>query len=173
MKFKNESKVLFCKLHPDAVIPSKRVGDAGHDVYVLFDEDYVIIKPHETKILNTGLASVFCDSYVMILHERGSTGTKGISQRCGVIDSGFRSEWMIPITNLNEIPLIIAKAHITKEQIKQLTGYYEFIMYPYTKAICQAVLQYVPKVEVEEINNEQLKLYESERGNGKLGSSGK
>ena len=80
---------------------------------------------------------------------------------------------MIPITNLNEVPLVIAKPHVTKEQIKRLTGYYEFITYPYTKAICQVLLQYVPKIEVEEINVEQLKLYESERGKGKLGSSGK
>lgn len=173
MEFKDESKVLFCKLRQDAVIPSKRVEDSGYDIYVLFDEDYIVIKPHETKILHTGLASVFSDRYGMFLHERGSTGTKGIGQRCGVIDSGYRDEWMIPITNLNEIPLIVAKAHVTKEQIKRLTGYYEFIMYPYTKAICQAVLQYIPDVEVDEINIEQLKSYKSERGNGKLGSSGK
>lgn len=173
MEFKDESKVLFCKLHPDAIIPSKRVSDAGMDVYALFDEDYVVIKPHETKILNTGLASVFCDSYVMILHERGSTGTKGIGQRAGIVDSNYRGEWMIPITNLNEVPLVIAKSHVTKEQIKRLTGYYEFITYPYTKAICQVLLQYVPKIEVKEINVEQLKSYESERGEGKLGSSGK
>ena len=173
MEFKDESKVLFCKLHPDAIIPSKRVEDSGYDVYALFDEDYVVIKPHETKILHTGLASVFSDRYGMFLHERGSTGTKGISQRCGVIDSGYRSEWMIPITNLNEVPLVIAKAHVTKDQIKRLTGYYEFIVYPYTKAICQAVLQEIPRTEIEEINHEQLMSYKSERGEGKLGSSGK
>ena len=40
MEFKDESKVLFCKLHPDAIIPSKRVEDSGYDVYALFDEDY-------------------------------------------------------------------------------------------------------------------------------------
>ena len=80
---------------------------------------------------------------------------------------------MIPITNLNEVPLIIAKAHITKDKIKQLTGYYDFIVYPYTKAICQAVLQEIPRTEIEEINYEQLISYKSERGEGKLGSSGK
>ena len=41
--------------------------------------------------------------------ELGSTGTRGISQRCGVIDSGFRSEWMIPLTNLNKKPLVLVK----------------------------------------------------------------
>ena len=65
MEFKDESKVLFCKLHPDAIIPSKRVEDSGYDIYALFDEDYVVIKPHETKILHTGLASVFSDRYGM------------------------------------------------------------------------------------------------------------
>ena len=80
---------------------------------------------------------------------------------------------MIPITNLNEVPLVIAKAHTTKDQIKRLTGYYDFIVYPYTKAICQAVLQEIPRTEIEEINYEQLMSYKSERGEGKLGSSGK
>ena len=173
MEFKDESKVLFCKLHPDAIIPSKRVEDSGYDIYALFDEDYVVIKPHETKILHTGLASVFSDRYGMFLHERGSTGTKGISQRCGVIDSGYRSEWMIPITNLNEVPLVIAKAHITKDQIKRLTGYYDFIVYPYTKAICQVVFQEVPVFDVQEVSYEELKQISSERGAGAFGSSKK
>ena len=47
------------------------------------------------------------------------------------------------------------------------------IIYPYTKAICQALLLPVPKVEIEEISLEELKAIPSERGEGKLGSSGK
>ena len=47
------------------------------------------------------------------------------------------------------------------------------IFYPDTKAIAQLVLHEVPIVNIEEISYEELKEIPSERGNGKLGSSGK
>ena len=46
-------------------------------------------------------------------------------------------------------------------------------IYPYSKAIAQALVVPVPKVDVEEISYEDLKLIESERGMGALGSSNK
>jgi dUTPase len=45
--------------------------------------------------------------------------------------------------------------------------------YPYEKAICQALVIPVPQTEVEEITFDKLQSFESERGNGALGSSGK
>jgi len=101
------------------------------------------------------------------LLERGSTGTKGIGQRCGVIDSGYRNEWFIPITNHNDKPMIITK----ETDVEYLQD--DFIVYPYTKAICQAVLLPVPKVEINEISYGELKEFKSERGMGCLGSSNK
>ena len=47
------------------------------------------------------------------------------------------------------------------------------ILYPYEKAICQAVLLPVPKTEVVELTAEQVQAMESLRGMGELGSSGK
>ena len=47
------------------------------------------------------------------------------------------------------------------------------IIYPYEKAICQALLEEVPDVKIEEVTEEQLMAMESERGTGKLGSSNK
>ena len=46
-------------------------------------------------------------------------------------------------------------------------------LYPYEKAICQALVVPVPTVEVEEYTYEELKAIPSQRGNGALGSSGK
>ena len=154
-------------------------------VKVYFEEVCIMIKPHETVMIPTGLHRSFPDDYVMVLHERGSTGTKGIGQRSGVIDSSYRGEWMVPITNHNEVPLFISK--VTKEEvIEKLSednpempkevfeeGVNQSIIYPYTKAICQALLLPVPKVEIEQISLEELKAIPSERGEGKLGSSGK
>ena len=102
-------KLYFAKLRPEAVIPSKRDEDAGYDIYACFDEDYLLLAPLETRRIPTGLMSAFSPDYYLQLQERGSTGTKGISQRCGVIDSGFRNEWFIPLTNLNTKPLALVK----------------------------------------------------------------
>ena len=77
--------VKFAKVSPTAIIPTKREEDAGYDIYANFDEDYMRINPHETKMIPTGIASACDTDYCFILKERGSTGTKGLAQRCGRI----------------------------------------------------------------------------------------
>lgn len=171
--------VKFAKTKPNAIIPTKRLEDAGYDVYPCFDEDYIIIKPHTTVIIPTGIASACDTDYCFVLHERSSTGTKGMAQRCGIIDSGYRGEWGVPITNTNDVPIVICK----KESITDFNdfasillfsyGEANYILYPYEKAICQALILPVPEVEIEEYTYEELKAISSERGTGRLGSSGK
>ena len=89
------TEVKFAKVHPNAIIPSKRDEDMGFDIYACFDEDYIVIEPHETKLIPTGIASACDSNYGFLVFERGSTGSKGIARRCGVIDSGYRNEWFI------------------------------------------------------------------------------
>lgn len=193
-----DNTIKFAKVKANAIIPSKREEDAGYDIYPCFDEDYIVIYPHETKMIPTGIASAFSSDYVAILKERGSTGTKGIGQRCGVIDSGFRGEYFVPITNHNDKPIIIVKesfikllhervildTHFFKEtygvqKLYDVEWYnkfkmdYETIEYPYEKAICQMLILPVPKMVVEEVSYEELQAITSERGNGLLGSSNK
>lgn len=160
--------VKFAKIKPNAIIPTKRPEDAGYDVYPCFDEKYIIIKPHTTVIIPTGIASACDTDYCFVLHERSSTGTKGIAQRCGIIDSGYRGEWGVPITNTNDVSIIICK----KEFATTFSGL-DSILYPYEKAICQALVLPVPEVEIEEYTYDELKAIPSERGTGRLGSSGK
>lgn len=164
----NKSTILFSKVKPQAIIPSKRDEDGAFDIYACFDEEYMIIKPHETKMIPTGLASAFTSDYVAILKERGSTGSKGIGQRCGVIDSGFRGEWFVPLTNHNDKPLIISK----NPEVSSITSQVA-IVYPYSKAICQCMMVEVPKLQITEVSYEDLVKIESERGMGALGSSNK
>ena len=95
----------------------------------------------------------------------GSTGTKGIAQRSGVIDSGYRGEYMAPVTNLNTKRVVIKKQDVEYKE--------DAIIYPYEKAICQGVLLRMPQLESEEVSFEKLQSMESERMAGKLGSSGK
>ena len=165
----NENDLYFAKVNPNAIIPSKRLEDAGYDLYACFDEDYMVIEPHETKLIPSGIATAFSPKYVAILKERGSNGSKGIAQRCGVIDSGYRNEWFVPLTNTTTKTVVISK--LPKEQLPLMLQ--EGIVYPYTKGIAQFIMVEVPVLDIHEVDFEQLKEFKSERGMGALGSSGK
>lgn len=159
-------QVKFAKVNEQAIIPSKEVEDAGYDVYACFEEDYIEIHPLQTKIVPTGIASALPDTHYFQFQERGSTGTKAMKYGAGVIDSGYRGEWGVPLTNCNQKTLIIAKH--PEDFDSEI-----FTVFPANKAICQAVLIEVPVAKVEEISYEELKNIPSKRGTGKLGSSGK
>lgn len=184
MELKN-NEIYFAKLREGAKIPSKDVENGGYDIYACFDEEYIQINPGEIKLIPTGICSAFSDDYVLMLKERGSTGTKGMSQRCGIIDSGYRNEWFSPINNTSNKTIIISKdIEKTKEYIfkrdysslkvnsmEDVDRLYTF--YPYSKAVTQALLLPVPKVSVVELSAEELQVIPSKRGMGALGSSGK
>lgn len=159
-------KIKFAKVYENAVIPSKRDEDAGYDCFPCFEEDYLIIEALETKFVPLGIASAISEDYQFILKERGSTGSKGLAVRAGVIDSGFRNQWLLPITNLSNKRFIIAKK---PEEFNAD----ENLVFSYEKAICQAILLPVPKTEVEEISYEDLQKIASLRGLDMLGSTDK
>lgn len=168
-------KIQFAKVNENAIIPTKNDENAGWDVYACFDENHILIEPHETKLIPTGIASIIPEDKAFIAKERGSTGSKGMALRCGVIDSSYRGEWFIAITNTTEKIVAIVK---DEEKLPlYLTKYHgkdKVIIYPYTKAIAQVIL--VPvfnDYEQEEITFEELQQNKTQRGNGALGSSGK
>ena len=165
--------VKFAKVRPTAKIPTKRVEDAGYDIYADFEEPFILINPHETKMIPTGIASACDTDYCFILKERGSTGTKGMAQRCGIIDSGYRSEWFVPITNTTDDYIMITKSDNIGTDVFGSIPMKKIIRYPYEKAICQALVVPVPTVDVEEYTYEELLAIPSSRGTGALGSSGK
>ena len=165
--------VKFAKVRPTAKIPTKRVEDAGYDIYADFEEPFILINPHETVMIPTGIASACDTDYCFVLKERGSTGTKGMAQRCGIIDSGYRSEWFVPITNTTDDYIMIAKSDDVNADVFGSIPMKKIIRYPYEKAICQALVVPVPTVDVEEYTYEELLAIPSNRGTGALGSSGK
>lgn len=164
-------KLYWAKVKENAIIPTKREEDAGYDLYPCFEEEYLEILPLHTKLVPLGVASAFDSDYVMLLKERGSTGTKGMAQRAGVIDSGYRGEYMAPVTNVNDKPLCIVKKEVLEtwdEDQKE-----KYILYPYEKAVCQGVLLKMPQLESETLSYDELKKIDSLRNDGRLGSSGK
>ena len=160
------------KLNENAKVPTKRREDAGLDIYTI--DDGVILKPLETKMFNTGLKSAFSKDFWIEIKERGSTGTIGLSVRSGVIDSGYRGEWKIVLTNVNNFPVEFSS------KVKEVTRvYYKWpfnkrikkIIYPTRKAIAQAVVIPLPLVYNSPWSERDIQV--SERGEGGWGASGK
>ena len=194
-----DNELLFAKVRPEAIIPTKEKENAGYDIYACFDEDYMIIPPHSTKLISTGIASCVSDNYYLQVHERGSTGSKGMKYSAGVIDSSYRGEIFIALTNTNDVDIIISK--YSREELiefysdddKRKNGTYLLdddrkvyledysetnnktcIVYPYSKSIAQLIIHRVHnELETKEISYDELKQIPSKRGTGSLGSSGK
>lgn len=168
-------KIYFAKVKPQAKIPDRQLWNAGMDIYPCFDEDYLIIPPHETVLVPTGIASAIPMDYYIQIYERGSTGSKGIKYGAGVIDSSYRGEWFLATTNTNNKPVLILKGDLDsmdKTARELIEGAY--IVYPYSKALFQGVVHNVHnELDKKEISYDELKAIPSERGDGKLGSSGK
>jgi DUTP diphosphatase len=132
----------------------------------LFKEQYKLIPPHETLLIPTGIASSCSPEYCFILKERSSTGIRRIAQRSGVIDSGYRGELIIPITNVHEDLLCIAKENA---KIPDLNCR----VHPHSKAIRQAFVVNVPRIKTAELSYDELKCIGSMCGENGFGSSGK
>lgn len=109
-----DNDLVFAKVKPNAIIPTKRDEDAGRDVYACFDEDYMIIPANTTRLIPTGIASAMTSKYEIRLRDRGSNGSKGIHVNAGTIDSGFRSEWFVAWCNTNWRNVILSKLSLEK-----------------------------------------------------------
>ena len=160
-------KIQFAKLRPGAVIPSKREEDSDYDLYACFDEEEFVIPAFSTRLVPTGLISAFDPSLGVKFEERGSnTKWCGIVQ-AGVIDSGYRGEWLCAVYNGNPVPV-----HITKSA-DEVERREDRVLVPYKKAICQFHVREILPVDVREVSTEEVLAQASVRGAGRLGSSGK
>lgn len=162
------TNLYFFKDDKRAIIPTKRKEDAGYDVYMLPTDEPVIVKPGETVILHTGLKSAFSSDYVLLGRERGSTGKRGLRFGAGVIDSGFRGEILIPINNTSNKDIVLMP-----EEYSCGNSFENVLIYPQTKAIGQLLLVPIIDAEVKEVSAEEYEKFDSERGEGMFGSSGK
>lgn len=133
------------KLNSKAKIPTYAYkGDAGMDVYSCED---TIIKSGERKAIKTGIAAEFPKEYVALVWDKGGIANRGITTIAGVIDSNYRGEWLILLLNTTKEDYVINKGD----------------------KIAQVIIQKFEQAEIEAIEN----LNETERGDGKFGSSGK
>lgn len=138
-------KILAKKLHPDAKIPNfAHPGDAGMDLYSVAD---LVLKPGERASVPTGIAIALPDGYVSLVWDKSGVSHKnGIKTLGGVLDSGYRGEYLIGLINLSQ------------EDFEIKAG----------QKIAQLLIQKVEHPEVEEVSE----LDETARGDGRFGSTG-
>lgn len=164
---KRKDVLYFAKTSPTAIIPSKRDEDAGYDIYADISEGDIRLKVGKPTLVPTGIATAFSKKfYLNLKHERGSTGKIGLTTLAGVVDSGFRNEIFVCLC-------ATYKDVVLTKDVKEVTYRDDEILYPISKAICQATLDLVPQVEVKELPYDELQQFTSERGMTMLGQSGK
>lgn len=172
--FKNSNLIIYWDLlNLMATMPTKRNEDAGFDIYSDSAEN-IILKPSETKFFSTGLRSAFPSNFWVEIKERGSTGAVGLSVRSGVIDSGYRGEWKIMLTNVNKYPVEFSRSvdKVTYVYGKIFKNKIKKVIYPLSKAIAQAVVIPLPNIECK-WDRTMVDGTRSDRGKTGWGASGK
>ena len=139
------------KLTDTAIVPTKsRKTDAGYDLYA--DED-VALYPEQTKLISTGISFAIPDGYAGLIWDRSGLGSKGIHRHAGVVDSSYRGEVKVCLSNS-------LSGHHSAENIYFISK---------GDRIAQILFQKVPHfdlVETEELDD-------TDRGSSGFGSSGK
>ena len=143
-------KINIKKLNENAVIPTYGSEfSAGADLYALSDEP-IVIAPHETVLVHTGVAMEIPTGYVGLVFARSGLATKRAlapANKVGVIDSDYRGEIMVALHNHGSEPKTVENG----ERIAQL------VLVPYISADFN---------EVDELSD-------TARGEGGFGSTGR
>ncbi|HJM82020.1 MAG TPA: dUTP diphosphatase [Nitrospinota bacterium] len=97
------------KLDPSAECPQKaNEGDLGYDLFALKTTS---IPNGTTKLVGTGIAIQFPVGWGGVIKDRSSIAMQGIFISAGVIDSGYRGEVQILITNHSGSTFLIEHKH--------------------------------------------------------------
>lgn len=143
-------KIEIKKLQESAVLPERgSASAAGYDLFACMEED-VIIKPHETKMIGTGLAAAIPEGYFGGIFARSGLSSKeGLrpANCTGVVDADYRGEIKVALHNDSEVERVVTVG----EKIAQL------VVLPFLS------------VEFDEVET----LSETQRGAGGFGSTGK
>ncbi len=138
------------RLRENAQMPSRGSEKAaGYDLYACLEADKVVIAPHTTQKIGTGLAIAVPDGYFGAIFARSGLAAKqGLrpANCVGVADSDYRGEYIVALHNDTDEERIIENG----ERIAQLV-----------------IMPYLPAkfLEVDELD-------ETKRGSGGFGSTG-
>ena len=143
-------KIKIKKLNKNAIVPTRGSSSAaGYDLDACI-ESPIIITPHSTVKVGTGIAIELPEEYFGAIFARSGLATKnGLrpANCVGVCDADYRNEYIIALHNDTDIPQTINPM----ERVAQLV-----------------IMPFLP-VEFEEVDE----LSTTERGFGGFGSTGK
>lgn len=95
------------KLDESAVVPNKEDGNIGWDFCTNVGQE-ICLYPGERFKFPTGIALEIPSGYAMMLWDRSGLSTKeGLHRLAGVIDSAYRGEIIVCLTNLGLEPVIV------------------------------------------------------------------
>lgn len=144
-------KLKIKKIRTDAILPTRGSnGAAGLDLYAYLDEP-LTLEPRGLYKVPTGVAIALPDkNTVGLVFARSGLGMKhgiSLSNAVGVIDSDYRGELIVGLSNLSSVPYTLAPG----------------------ERFAQLVVMPVFPMDLEETDD----LGETQRGAGGLGSTGK
>lgn len=143
-------KIQIKKLRPDAVMPSRGSAQAaGYDLYAALDDE-IVIGPHQTRKIGTGLSAAIPEGYFGGIFARSGLALKQSLRpaNCvGVVDADYRGEIIVAVHNDSDAQRVIGPG----ERIAQL------VILPFLSA------------EFEETDT----LADTARGAGGFGSTGR
>lgn len=139
-------KLKIKKLNPDAKIPKyAHHDDAGFDLFAI---ENTSVKIGDRIPVKTGLVMEIPEGYVGLIWDKSGLSVKhGIKTIAGVVDSTYRGEILVAVTNIGKEDYLFEKGH----------------------KVAQMIIQKKETVEFEEVDN----LSTTARGEGRLGSTGK
>lgn len=146
------NKIKIKKLHRDAVIP--KYATAGAACFDLHSIDQELVAAGASETFRTGLAFEIPKDHVMLVFSRSGHGFNNdvrLANCVGVIDSDYRGEVMVKLTNDQDTLSINGSLAVR-----------------HGDRIAQAMIVPVQQVEF----NVVAQLSETERGTGGFGSTG-
>lgn len=146
--------VKFARMTEEAVIPKyAKPGDAGMDLYALIGQ--VIPGNARGFMVKTGLKVWLPDNYELQVRPRSGMSAKTtvrVANAPGTVDSGYTGEICVLVDNLSNT---------------------DFVIDVNNRRIAQAVIKFVPPVDVNEISLEEMEKRVTERGDGGFGHTGR
>lgn len=134
------------KLRPDAKVPTyAHPGDAGMDLYT---PDAFILRPGSRHLVHLGIAGEFPAGFMLEFRDKsGLAALHGIHVMGGILDAGYRGEWIVTLLNTSDKK-------------------YEFEKH---EKVAQAIMTKIDYAKITEVDA----LSDHPRGEGRHGSTGR
>lgn len=145
-------QILFTKTREVKTPERGTKGSAGYDFFVPIDQSTLEIPPHKTITIPSGIKTVLPKNTVLIaMNKSGVASKEGLDVMACVIDEDYRGEIHLSVCN-------------TTPNTQYITA---------GKKLVQMIHQEYIGNELKEISNDEYeKFANTERGEGKFGSTG-